>query len=236
MNTFFGIIQEKAAILNEDESLHCVKVLRHKVGDEIKVIDGNGTVAFGNIAAAHAKQCAIAITQKQIVPKHRNYQITVAVAPTKNIERIEWFVEKAVEVGIDEIIFIKTKNSERTVVKTERIRKVAESALKQSQQAYLPTITELIDYKEFVKTPSSSIKLIAHCEKNQKQHINQFFKPNQAHLILIGPEGDFTNDEIKLAIDNGFIPISLGETRLRTETAALYSCMAFNALSHNNLK
>lgn len=231
MNTFFGIIQNNVAILNEDESLHCVKVLRHKVGDVIQVIDGNGTRAIGKIEAAHAKQCAVSLTEKEVVTQTRNYKINIAIAPTKNIERIEWFVEKAVEIGIDEISFIKCKNSERTVVKDERILKVAESAVKQSQQAYIPKINPLIDFKEFIKKDTSDIKLIAHCEKESKQHIKQYITANKSFTILIGPEGDFTKDEIALALSSSYLPVALGDSRLRTETAGLFACNAFAVIN-----
>lgn len=231
MNTFFGIIQDKAAILNEDESLHCVKVLRHKVGDIIQVIDGKGTRAIGKIEAAHAKQCAVSLTEKELVKQSRNYKLHIAIAPTKNIERIEWFVEKAVEMGIDEISFIKCKNSERTVVKDERILKVAESAVKQSQQAYIPKVNSLIDFKEFIKKDNSDIKLIAHCEKESKQHIKQYIAANKSFTVLIGPEGDFTKDEIALALSSAYLPVALGDTRLRTETAGLYACSALAVIN-----
>ena len=231
MNTFFGIIQNNAAILNEDESLHCVKVLRHKVGDTIKIIDGNGTQAVGTIVAAHAKQCAVALTNKELVEKKRNYYLHIAIAPTKNIERIEWFVEKAVEIGVDEISFIKCKNSERTVIKDDRTRKVAESAVKQSQQAYIPKLNSLVDFKDFIKNTTSDIKLIAHCEKQDKQLINKHIVANKSFTILIGPEGDFTTDEIELAFGMQYLPISLGENRLRTETAGIYACNALAVLN-----
>jgi 16S rRNA (uracil1498-N3)-methyltransferase len=155
MNTFFGIIQNNVAILNEDESLHCVKVLRHKVGDVIQVIDGNGTRAIGKIEAAHAKQCAVSLTEKEVVTQtYAIIKLHIAIAPNKNIERIEWFVEKAVEIGIDEISFIKCKNSERTVIKDDRLKKVAEAAVKQSQQAFIPKLNSLVDFKEFIKKDS----------------------------------------------------------------------------------
>lgn len=231
MNTFFGIIQNNVAILNEDESLHCVKVLRHKVGDTIQVIDGNGTRALGTIEAAHAKQCAVSLTNKETVAKNRNYYLHIAIAPTKNIERIEWFVEKAVEIGIDEISFIRCKNSERTVVKDDRIKKVAESAVKQSQQAYIPKLNSLIDIKEFIKLTANDIKLIAHCEDDVKENIKKHVLLNKSHVILIGPEGDFSKDEINLAIASGYQPVSLGKNRLRTETAGLYACGALAVLS-----
>ena len=231
MNTFFGIIQNNVAILNEDESLHCVKVLRHKVGDIIQVIDGNGTRAIGKIEAAHAKQCAVSLTDKEVVKQTRNYKLHVAIAPTKNIERIEWFVEKAVEIGIDEISFIKCKNSERTVIKDDRLKKVAEAAVKQSQQAYIPKMNPIIDFKEFIKKNSSDVKLIAHCEKESKQHIKKFIITGKTFTVLIGPEGDFTKDEIALALSLNYSPVALGGSRLRTETAGLFACGAFASIN-----
>jgi 16S rRNA (uracil1498-N3)-methyltransferase len=231
MNTFFGIIQNNVAILNEDESLHCVKVLRHKVGDVIQVIDGKGTRAIGKIEAAHAKQCAVSLTEKEVLTQSRNYKLHIAIAPTKNIERIEWFVEKAVEIGIDEISFIKCKNSERTVIKDDRLRKVAESAVKQSQQVFIPKLNSLVDYKEFIKNNNSDIKLIAHCEKESKQHIKQYVAVNKSFIVLIGPEGDFTKDEIKIALSSSYLPVALGDNRLRTETAGLFACGAFASIN-----
>ncbi|MES2513276.1 MAG: 16S rRNA (uracil(1498)-N(3))-methyltransferase [Bacteroidota bacterium] len=231
MNTFFGIIQNNLAILNEDESLHCVKVLRHKAGDVIRVIDGNGTVAIGKIEAAHAKQCAVSLTEKETVKQSRHYRLHIAIAPTKNIERTEWFVEKAVEIGVDEITFIKCKNSERTVIKDDRLKKVAEAAVKQSQQAFIPKLNTLIDFKEFIKTNTSDIKLIAHCEKESKQQIKQYIALNKSFTVLVGPEGDFTKDEIALALTASYLPVALGESRLRTETAGLFACGAFASIN-----
>ena len=231
MNTFFGIIQNNVAILNEDESLHCIKVLRHKVGDIIQVIDGNGTRAIGKIEAAHAKQCAVSLTQKEVVKQSRNYKLHIAIAPTKNIERTEWFVEKAVEIGIDELSFIKCRNSERTVIKDDRLKKVAEAAVKQSNQAFIPKLNTLVDFKDFIKNNSSDVKLIAHCEKESKKHIKQYVSENKTFIVLIGPEGDFNKDEIALAIATGYLPVALGESRLRTETAGIFTCSAFAAIN-----
>jgi 16S rRNA (uracil1498-N3)-methyltransferase len=155
----------------------------------------------------------------------------IAIAPTKNIERIEWFVEKAVEIGIDEISFIKCKNSERTVIKDDRLKKVAEAAVKQSQQAFIPKLNSLIDFKEFIKKDSSEVKLIAHCEKEYKQHIKQYIATNKSFTVLIGPEGDFTKDEITLALSSSYLPVALGDSRLRTETAGLFACGAFASIN-----
>ncbi len=231
MNTFFGIIQNNAAILNEDESLHCVKVLRHKVGDTIQIIDGNGTKAIGTIQAAHAKQCAVLLISKETVAKPRNYYLHIAIAPTKNIERIEWMVEKAVEIGVDEITFLKCNNSERSVVKDDRIKKVVESAMKQSQQAFMPKLNSIKDYKAFLKTNTSDVKLIAHCDETHKESITKHIAPNKSFTILIGPEGDFSKDEIELALNAKYKAVSLGNSRLRTETAGLYACNAFAVLA-----
>jgi 16S rRNA (uracil1498-N3)-methyltransferase len=220
-----------SAILNEDESLHCVKVLRHKVGDIIRVIDGNGTVAVGKIEAAHAKQCAVSLVSKELIKPSRNYHLHIAIAPTKNIERTEWFVEKAVEIGIDEISLIRCKNSERTIVKEERLRKVAEAAVKQSQQAYLPVLNPLIDFKEFLKKESTGIKLIAHCVEEEKRILKEFITVGQSFTVLIGPEGDFSKDEISMALTAGFQPVTFGKSRLRTETAGLFACNAFAAIN-----
>lgn len=231
MNTFFGIIQNNVAILNEDESLHCVKVLRHKVGDLIQVIDGNGTIAIGKIEAAHAKQCAVSLTKKELIEKNRNYYLHIAIAPTKNIERTEWFVEKAVEIGIDEITFLRCRNSERTVVKDDRMRKVAESAVKQSKQAYIPKLNSLTDFNPFVKSITADVKLMAHCEPTDKQQLKQHIVNTKSSLVLIGPEGDFTNDEISLCKELHFQAVALGLSRLRTETAGLYACNAFAVIN-----
>ena len=140
-------------------------------------------------------------------------------------------MEKAVEIGVDEISFIKCKNSERTVIKDDRLRKVAESAVKQSQQAFIPKLNSLVDYKEFIKNNTSYVKLIAHCEKEFKQQIKQYITTNKSFTILIGPEGDFTKDEITLALSNSYLPVALGESRLRTETAGLFACGAFASIN-----
>ena len=204
--------------LNEEESKHCVRVLRLNEGDKIQLIDGNGGFYDGEI-----------IDTKKEVGK-RNWHLHIAIAPTKNMDRLEWFVEKATEMGIDEISLIDCKNSERSIVKTERIQKVAISAIKQSLKAYLPKINDVVDLKKFIATTKDfkGEKFIAHCQSAGLSHIKSQYTPKQNALILIGPEGDFTIEEVKLALDNGFKEVGLGESRLRTETAALYACAALN--------
>jgi 16S rRNA (uracil1498-N3)-methyltransferase len=174
----------------------------------------------------HPKRCELRIVSRKTEVSPRNYHLHIAVAPTKNIERIEWFVEKAVEIGIDEISFLDCEHSERTVVKMERMEKVAVAAMKQSQQSRVPVIHAMKPFAEFIAESKSGIQLIAHCEEGAKNPVQKAIAGGKSILVLIGPEGDFSAEEIKLAIERGFVPTSLGETRLRTETAALYTVMA----------
>jgi 16S rRNA (uracil1498-N3)-methyltransferase len=214
--------------LSEEESKHAVRVLRLNVGDKVHLIDGIGGFYQAEIADAHPKRTQLKIISH--VPeyqKSRSY-LHIAVAPTKNIDRIEWFLEKATEIGIQEITPIISEHSERKEVKTERLNKVIISAMKQSLKAYLPVLNEAVSLDAFLKKIEAETdlnKAIAHCEEDQdKKYLNQIFEPNKRYLILIGPEGDFSPSEIEKAISAGFIPVSLGEARLRTETAALYAC------------
>lgn len=220
--------------LNEEESKHCVRVLRLSEGDKIQLIDGNGGFYQAEITDNNPKRCSVKIIESKKEVGKRNWQLHIAIAPTKNMDRLEWFIEKATEIGIDEVSLIDCKNSERTIVKTERIEKVAISAIKQSLKAYLPKINAVIDYKNFIALTKDfkGEKFIAHCQSSGTlSHIKSQYTPKQNTLVLIGPEGDFTVDEVKLALDNGFKEISLGESRLRTETAALYACATLNVLN-----
>lgn len=231
MNLFFADISGTQAILGEEESWHCIKVLRHQAGDAITVIDGRGKRATGTIAQAHPKQCLVTITDQDFFERNRPYHLHVAIAPTKNIDRIEWFVEKAVEIGIDELSFLRCKNSERTVIKADRIHKIIDSAVKQSLQYYRPVLHELVDFRPFIDLPDEGMKLIAHCEADDKKHVKEYIKAGGRYTLLIGPEGDFTGEEISLAKQRGYLPVSLGENRLRTETAGLYACNCFSILA-----
>lgn len=221
--------------LTEEESKHCVRVLRLQVGDIICLIDGCGGMYYAKITDDNAKRCTVTIVETNKEVGKREHYLHIAIAPTKNMERLEWFVEKATEIGIDEISLIDCQNNERSVVKTERLNKVAISAIKQSMKAYLPKINEVVDFKTFINTFHSfdGLKLIAHCRTElftspHKPHLKTLVNPPANALILIGPEGDFTSEEVKLALDNGFKEISLGESRLRTETAALFACAIVN--------
>jgi 16S rRNA (uracil1498-N3)-methyltransferase len=220
--------------LSEEESKHAVRVLRLKTGDRIQLIDGKGGFYTAEIIEDHQKRCSVKIISAEKNSGKRSWNLHLAVAPTKNNDRMEWFIEKATETGIDEITPIECDNSERTVIKTERLNKVAISAIKQSMKAYLPLINDLTDFKKFIEKTASfdGQKFIAHCHsRDVLPHIKNLYTPQQNALILIGPEGDFSAAEVKTAVDNGFKEISLGQSRLRTETAALYACTVINVLN-----
>lgn len=220
------VITGNSAILSEEESWHCVKVLRKKAGDAISLIDGKGGYYEARITDAHPKACSVEITAAQHEFKKRDYHLHVAIAPTKNMDRIEWFAEKAVEIGVDEISFILCQTSERKVIKIERVIKVVESAVKQSVQAYMPVVNEIVPLKKFIEAQqtAAAVKLIAHCTEENTAGIKQLVAPGKNAVCLIGPEGDFSKEEIALAFNNGFSGLNLGANRLRTETAGLYVC------------
>jgi 16S rRNA (uracil1498-N3)-methyltransferase len=226
MNIFIATINHTIAELTPEESWHCTKVLRFKAGDEIGLIDGKGHFYEGQLSIVNEKKCVANITFGPRVQNKHPYYLHLAIAPTKNIDRMEWLVEKAVEIGVDEITFIRCKNSERTVIKEDRLIKIAESAVKQSLQSYIPKINALTNFADLLKT-KADLKFIAHCEEEAKNHLKSFDLKNKTSLVLIGPEGDFTSEEIASAKTSGFTEISLGENRLRTETAGLYVCNVF---------
>lgn len=217
--------------LSEEESRHCIKVLRQKVGDKIEIVDGKGNWYEAKISKAHEKRCEIIIINAQHEVGKRRFSIHLAIAPTKNADRMEWMIEKCTEIGIDEISFLETRYSERKVQKLERLEKIAISAMKQSGQAYLPKFNEMQKISTFLQQPLADQKYIAHLEEGERKLLSKIAIPSGRYAILIGPEGDFSEDEIKLANKNGFISISLGQTRLRTETAGLVSCMTLNLIN-----
>lgn len=217
--------------LPTDESNHCVKVLRKKEGDEIFITDGKGRFFDAQIIAAHPKHCHIHIVNTITVPKSWNGYLQIAFAPTKNIDRVEWFAEKATEIGIDHFTPLLCRYSERKEIKLPRIEKILVSAMKQSQKATLPELDEMTRFANFIKQPFDGQKFIAHCYPSEKQLLKMVCQPEQNALILIGPEGDFSEEEVALAIKEGFVPISLGESRLRAETAALVACHTFQLLN-----
>jgi 16S rRNA (uracil1498-N3)-methyltransferase len=224
MNIFY---QEDLSLnyLNEEESRHCTKVLRLSPGAVIFLIDGKGTFCEAIIGEANPKKCVYEIINRYQNYGQKNYSLTIAIAPTKNTDRYEWFLEKATEIGIDKIVPVICRYSERKDIKSDRLNKVIISAVKQSQKAYLPELSPVIPFRKFISIPFEGKKFIAHCyEGEKKQLLKNVAVPDTDTLILIGPEGDFSKEEVEEAILQGFFPVSLGESRLRTETAALVSC------------
>jgi len=228
MHTFFSEINSDEFInLTKEESHHAVKVLRLQEGVNVIVTDGKGKWCEGTLTEAHSKGCVVKIDKTEIQPD-RKVRLHVAIAPTKNIDRLEWFLEKATECGIDEITPIFCTNSERTVIKPDRLQKVLVAAMKQSQRAHLPTLNPAVAFDKFVESNFEGNKFVAHCHPGEKLPLKSALKQSQDTLILIGPEGDFTSEEVELAFVRGFEPVSLGNFRLRTETAAVVSCVCFN--------
>lgn len=217
--------------LPEEEAGHCIRVLRLGEGDEILLTDGQGSFYKAKIVRAHPKHCEVRILESWVQTALWPFYLHIAVAPTKNMDRMEWFAEKATEIGINEITCLNCRFSERRDIKPARLEKILISAMKQSQKAWLPKLTGMTDFKTFVAQPFEGRKLIAHCEEGEKPLLKQIYRPGENALILIGPEGDFSPEEIRLAKENGFEPISLGESRLRTETAALVACHTLHVLN-----
>ena len=213
------------------ESRHIVRVLRKKIGDQLFITNGKGILFTSEISLADDKNCIVNIISVDEKSKPWNYHLHIAMAPTKNIDRFEWFLEKATEIGIDEITPLICERSERKNIKSERLEKIIESAMKQSLKFHLPTLNPLISFSEFINKDFESKLFIAHCEKTDRKTLKTTLKPKQNILILIGPEGDFSKSEIGKSIQHSFTPITLGDSRLRTETAGL---VATNMVSYIN--
>ncbi|MFY7825574.1 MAG: 16S rRNA (uracil(1498)-N(3))-methyltransferase [Flectobacillus sp.] len=232
MNLFFQPEIQRLQQLSEDESRHAIKVLRLKERDEIHVIDGVGGLYRCEISKANDKKCEFSILESKLDFGKLPYHFHLVIAPTKNLDRIEWMVEKCVEIGISEISFIYTRYSERKEIKIPRIEKVAIGAMKQSLKAYLPQINEIQSWKTFLENlPQADIHLIAHLEEGERTLLKNIPMKNQHVCLLIGPEGDFSSEEITQALSKGFKPVSLGDSRLRTETAGLVACHTAHLLN-----
>ncbi|MCZ6900225.1 MAG: RsmE family RNA methyltransferase [Bacteroidetes bacterium] len=228
MNVFFHpASKDSINYLSPEESHHCVKVLRLTQGQEIHIVDGAGTLYLAQINHAHPRNCEF-LTKKIIKKETRSFYIHIAISPTKNFNRIEWFVEKAVELGVDEISFIQCERSERKILKTERLHKKAVSSLKQSGNLILPKINNLRVFEDFVAGQNiNSYSYICHQSEDNPSLIDQL-KRNQTYLVLIGPEGDFSPNELELARAKGCTGVNLGRHTLRTETAGIAACHIFN--------
>ncbi len=210
--------------LCEEESLHCIRVLRYKKGDEILLTDGKGTTYNAIITNPNPRQCEFQIVSWEKQQKNHDFHLHIAIAPTKNIERVEWMVEKCTEIGIDEITPLLCRFSERKQIRLDRLEKIILSATKQSLNPYLPKLNPLTDYNDFINQYDAQTKFIAHCYKDQKQELKDLIQKGKSAIILIGPEGDFSEKEVELALSKGYLPVSLGKSRLRTETAAIVAC------------
>jgi len=217
--------------LNEEESKHGIRVLRLTTNDQVELIDGKGNFYTAIITDPHPKKTQLQIASVKKEFGKRNHYLHIAVAPTKNIERLEWFLEKATEIGIDEISLIICQRSERKEAKIERLNKIITSAVKQSIKAYHPVLNEPIPLSKLMATSFDGQKFIAHCEPGEKIQLKSSIEPNGRYLVSIGPEGDFTPKEIEDALHNDFKAITLGDSRLRTETAALEACFEMNFLN-----
>ncbi len=222
-------LQVDSTSLNTEESHHAVKVLRHQRGDQIQITNGQGRFFWAEITEAHPKHCGIRISKTETVPP-RDYYIHMALSPTKSIDRTEWFVEKAVELGVDEISFLLCEHSERKHLKLERLERIAISAMKQSLQAYLPKLHELVKFQDFIQQSlPQDFKFIAYVNE-QNPALKQIASPKASYCLLIGPEGDFSPSEIDLALNNHFKAVSLGSNRYRTETAGIIACHWLNLI------
>ncbi len=215
-------------VLDESESKHCVQVLRKKPGDDVLVLDGKGGWFRTTLMEAHKRKCVLAVKEEKYAELPAA-QLHIGIAPTKNISRMEWFVEKATELGIREISLLQCQRSERKVVKVERLQRIAIAAMKQSLNLHLPEINELQPFGSWIEAlGSDDRKLIAHCMPGKKRHLKHALMAGENAILLIGPEGDFSEVEVSLAKMHGFEEISLGKSRLRTETAAVAASVFFN--------
>jgi 16S rRNA (uracil1498-N3)-methyltransferase len=234
MNIFYAPdIEFPEVTLSPEESGHCVRVLRLGAGEKVRVIDGNGGYYNAVIAIPDAKHCKLTITETIEKQVQRNYSIHMAIAPTKNIERFEWFIEKSVEIGIDIITPLLCHHSERRILKTDRLERLIISTMKQAIIPTHPLLNELTGFKEFVMNHgrNDADLFIAHCEETDREKLIEACSRGKNTIVLIGPEGDFSPDEIRLALSHHYIPVSLGRNRLRTETAGIVACHTVNLVN-----
>ena len=208
----------------EEESKHIVKVLRMKEGDRFCVTNGNGSLFDAELIDAHPKRAAADLSNQRSGYDIKDFKATIAIAPTKLNERTEWFLEKATEIGIDEVKLFSSYHSERRVANVERFKKIVVAAMKQSVKSKMPVVEEMVSFDKLVKQSYDGQKFIAWIDDDVKEQLCDLYKKGENAIVLIGPEGDFSKEEVELAKQNGFVPVSLGEARLRTETAAVVAC------------
>ena len=232
MHLFYVPEIDRRQELPEEEAAHCVRVLRLSEGDEIMLTDGKGSFYKGRISAVGGKRCAFTVEERRAQPALWQGRLHLAMAPTKNMDRTEWMAEKATEMGIDRIIPLLCRHSERKELKTERLRKILVSAMKQSLKAVMPQLDEMTPIARMLADEAlPQQRYIAYCDENtERRQFEACYRPLEDVVVLIGPEGDFSPEEVKMAIENGFVPVTFGNSRLRTETAALYAVAAAHAL------
>jgi len=217
-------------VLETDEAFHAIKVLRMSQGDVLDITDGMGNRARARILALSKRDCIAEIETLETV-KARIYRLHIAIAPTKNIDRFEWFLEKATELGIEEITPLLCEHSERRTVKEDRCRKILLSAMKQSEQSWLPVLHPLTSFDKLVQKTDYQGRYLAWCGTGQESHLAVVYPPGKDALLLVGPEGDFSEREVALALAQQFVPVNLGPNRLRTETAGLAACSMLNTIN-----
>ena len=234
MQLFFceNLALNTEVILSQEESFHATQVLRMRSGDFIHLTDGLGHLFKGELLKVDSKKSLVRLVE-ELPLKPATTHLHIAIAPTKNIDRFEWFLEKATEMGIAEITPLLCRYSERKEIKPERLNKVIVAAAKQSHHFMFPRLNPILKFEKFINSSTSENKYIAHCESSEKNDFGKSIIGKKSSLLLIGPEGDFSEQEIQLAISNNYLPVSLGESRLRTETAGVYACAVFNALTNN---
>lgn len=220
-------------LLDEKESKHCIRVLRMTIGTPVRLIDGKGNLYEGFISDPDSKRCMISISEIKSGYEKRNYRLHIAISPLKNSERFEWFVEKSVEIGVDEITPLICKNTEKQSVKQERIENIIVSAMKQSVKTTKTVFNKPCTFSDFIAHPGNETRMIAHCSTSTNRNkISEVYEKNKNAVIMIGPEGDFTLDEISSAVRRNFIPLHLGSSRLRTETAGIAACHSIYFINH----
>ena len=220
-----SIVENNRIVLNPEESHHCVRVLRKQAGDLLVCTDGTGNYYECELTDPNPQHAELVVIKHIAEYEKKSYRLHIAIAPTKNNDRMEWFLEKATEIGVDEITPLLCEHSERKVLKQERMERVIESAMKQSQQTYLPVLNAMVGFYDFIKTAQAKAKYIAYCGTNPSLQLNQLIIGESDILILIGPEGDFSDEEVQLALNQSFTTVSLGANRLRTETAGVVSAV-----------
>ncbi len=230
---YIDSVHGNACVLSEEESWHCTRVLRLGEGAQVFLTDGLGNMYEGRMTKVHHKGCLVEIVKTTANYGKREWQLQVAIAPTKSIDKFEWFLEKSTEIGISLITPLLCEHGEREIVKIHRLGKILVSAMKQSLKAYLPQIEEPVKFREFVADTFSGQKFIAYCETGKEEALQKAYRPHSDVRILIGPEGDFSPAEVEFAVSNGYLPVNLGESRLRTETAGIVACHTINLLNYN---